>query len=86
LNESSNTTGLRRLTERQVAAELGIDRLEVYLLAAEQRVGRYDPASHVLLFSEAEVDTLAARLSVTRCRQKEVSQSTREKIPEPNRE
>ena len=54
------------LTESQVAGELGIDRLELYLASAAFRLGRYDSITHLLYFSEEEADEIAAQLGLTR--------------------
>jgi len=73
------------LTESQVAAELGIDRLELYLVAATEKAGCYDPLTHLLTFRDDEVDTLAARLGVTRRRTPHFSEAHKT-IPEPGTE
>ena len=64
MGESEHPNSPRTLTERRVAAALSIDRLELYLVAAEQHVGRYDPVTHLLTFSPAEVARIAARLGI----------------------
>ena len=74
------------LTESQVAAELGIDRLELYLVAAAEKMGRYDPLTHLLTFREEEVDALAARLGVKRRRTPQLSETQKQTIPEPGAE
>ncbi len=76
----------RILTERQVAEELNLDRLELYLLAASERLGRHDPVSHLMIFSEAEVEKLAERLNVRRQPRKEPSPAELARIPEPEQE
>lgn len=75
-----------KLTESRAAEELGIDRLELYLVAAEQRLGQYDVLTHLMVFSDAEVDALAARLGVTRRRTPQLSQAQKKVIPEPGAE
>lgn len=74
------------LTESQVAAELGIDRLELYLVAATEKAGRYDPLTHLLTFRDEEVDRLAARLGVARRRTPQLSEAQKKAIPEPGAE
>jgi hypothetical protein len=74
------------LTESQVAAELGIDRLELYLVAAAEKAGRYDPLTHLLTFRDEEVDRLAARLGVARRRASQLSEAQKQSIPEPGAE
>lgn len=58
--------GRRTLTEGGLAEELGVERLEIYLLAAVCKAGQYDSVTHLLLFNDAEADALAARLGVAR--------------------
>jgi len=77
---------VHELTEGQAAAELGINRLELYLVAAAERAGRYDPLTHLLTFRDDEVDRLAARLGVTRRRASPLSEAQKQAIPEPNAE
>jgi hypothetical protein len=74
------------LTEGRAAGELGIDRLELYLLAAAEKIGRFDSLTHLLLFRDEEVDALAARLGVTRRRNAVLSEEQRGAIPEPTGE
>ncbi len=76
----------RTVTERRAAEELGLDRLELYLAAAAKKLGRYDPMTHVLVFSDAEVEQLAAELGVSRRRRREPSPADIARIPEPNGE
>jgi hypothetical protein len=76
---------VRELTERQAAAELGLDRLELYLAAAAEKLGRYDPLTHLLVFRDDEVDALAARLGLTRRRRGPAAEQLRA-IPEPDGE
>ena len=75
-----------KLTESRVAEELGVDRLELYLVAAEQHLGQYDVLTHLMVFSDAEVDALAARLGVTRRRTPQLSEAQKQTIPEPGAE
>lgn len=56
----------RGFTESRVGEELGLDRLEVYLAAVCYRLGRYDSVTHLLVFSDAEVDALARHLDLPR--------------------
>ena len=74
------------LTENQVAAELGIDRLELYLVAAAEKAGHYDPLTHLLTFRDEEVDAFAARLGVTRRKIPALSEAHKQAIPEPSAE
>lgn len=77
----------RELTEGQVAAELGVSRFELYLAATEMKLGRYDPLTHLLLFSDAEVDALARRLGLARRHTPPLSEpAPRAAIPEPDGE
>lgn len=82
----THASGVREITEGQAAEELGIDRLELYLVAAEQKLGQYDALTHLLVFADSEVDALATRLGVTRRRQRVSSAATRAAIPEPTGE
>jgi hypothetical protein len=75
-----------KLTESRAAEELGVDRLELYLAAAEQHLGHFDVLTHLLVFSDEEVDRLAARLGVARRRASQVSEAQKQAIPEPNAE
>lgn len=74
------------LTESQVAAELGIDRLELYLVAATEKMGHYDPLTHLLTFRDEEVDALATCLGVIRRRTSQASEKQKQVIPEPGAE
>lgn len=74
------------LTESRVAEQLGIDRLELYLVAAAEKRGRYDPLTHLLTFRDEDVDAMARRLGVTRRRGVEASEEQRRAIPEPTGE
>ena len=77
---------MHELTEGQVAAELGIDRLEVYFVATTEKAGHYDPLTHLLTFRDDEVERLAARLGVTRRRTPHLSEAQKQAIPEPGAE
>ncbi len=66
--------------------ELGLDRLELYLIASAEKLGWHDPVLHVLVFSDEEVEALAARLGLTRRRRKEPAASSLEHSPEPSGE
>lgn len=86
-NQDSGSGRSRRLTERQVIEELGLDRMELYLAATAERLGRHDAISHLLVFSEEEVDALAARLGIAR--RKRPGPSTGidlGRVPEPSSE
>ncbi len=76
----------RALTERQAAEELGLDRLQLHLAAAQQRLGRYDAITHLLMFSDAEVDALAAHLGVKRRLWNDLGAAEQAKIPDPHGE
>jgi hypothetical protein len=80
------TAGADKLTESRVAEELGIDRLELYLAAAEQRLGHFDAVTHLLVFSDEEVDALAAHLGVTRRRTPPLTGAQKQAIPDPGAE
>ena len=82
----ANPSATRKLTERQVLEELGLDRLELYLLVSAERLGRHDLVSHLLVFTDAEVEALAARLGVVRRRRSEPSPAAPAHIPEPTGE
>jgi len=78
---------VRDYTESQAADELGVDRLELYLAAAEQKLGHYDGLTHLFVFSDAEVDALAERLGVTRRRRRDPAVAAAQRaIPEPTGE
>ena len=77
---------MQELTEGQVADELGIDRLELYLLVAAEKVGRYYPLTHLLIFHDEEVDTMARRLGVARHHRAGLTDTQRRAIPEPTGE
>jgi len=86
-HSGSDPLSLPGVTERQVLEELGLDRMELYLAATAEKLGRYDPVSHLLVFSDEEVEALAARLGVARCRRPEPgTPAPLEKIPEPKGE
>lgn len=86
-NQDSGSERSRRLTERQVIEELGLDRMELYLAATAERLGRHDAISHLLVFSEEEVDALAARLGIRRRNRPEPSTGVDlAQIPEPKGE
>ncbi len=83
MRESENSGGSRWLTEHQVVEELGLDRLELYLIASAERLGRHDSISHLLVFSDEEVDVLAARLGLQRRRRNRPPATALPQIPEP---
>ena len=76
----------REITEGQVAEELGLDLLELYLAAAAAKLGHYDTLTHLLVFADSEVDALAAHLRVTRRRRRELTKAQGNSIPEPTSE
>jgi hypothetical protein len=77
---------IQKLTESQVAAELGLDKLQLHLAAASHRIGLYDPATHLLVFTEEEVNSLAAKLGISRRPRREPSAEELARIPEPSEE
>jgi hypothetical protein len=74
------------LTEGQAAGELGVERLELYLLAAAEKIGRFDSLTHLLIFRDEEVNALAARLGVKRRRHAVLGEGQQRAIPEPTGE
>ena len=74
------------LTERRVAEELGVERMEVYLLAAKYGAGHFDSLTHLLTFTDKEVDELAARLGIERRKRSGPSEGDLQVIPEPGSE
>ncbi len=87
---SEHSGSPRLLSERQVAAALGIELLELYLLAAELRVGRFDSLTHLLVLTPGEVERIAARLGVA-CPDlsaglEEETDRVVGRVPEPERE
>ena len=74
------------VTERRAAEELGVEQMEMYLLAAKYGAGHFDSLTHLLTFTDAEVDELAARLGVVRQKLREPSEADRQVIPEPGSE
>ena len=86
MKETDKATRPRTFNERQAAEDLGIDRLQLYLLAAALRAGRYSPLTHLLVFSDAEVEAMAAQLGVRRRGQKPWTEAQLKSIPEPRGE
>ncbi len=86
MTESHHQDDARRLTESQVATALALDRLELYLLAAELRLGRYDPLTHLLVFTAAEAEHMATRLGLPRPKFAEELAGSLERVPEPSGE
>lgn len=70
MSDATNSAGsphpdsTRKFTERQVAAALGLARLELYLVAADLRIGGHDPLTHLKIFTVDEVQRIAARLGL----------------------
>ena len=87
-NQGSESGITQRLTERQVCEELGLDQVELYLIATAEKVGRHDPVSHLMVFSDEEVDALAARLGVPRRKRAEPQRAdvNLPQLPEPSSE
>ncbi len=81
----SETHHPRRLTEGEVIEELGLDRMELYLAARAEKLGRHDAVSHLLVFSEEEVTRLATRLGLSRRCRPDTAPSVAQ-VPEPNGE
>ena len=73
---------MRKFTERQVSAALRLARLELYLVAADLRIGRHDPLTHLKVFTVDEVERIAARLGLPPPRLEE--QLAEESAPEDN--
>jgi len=86
MTESHHQDDVRRLTESQVATALALDRLELYLLAAELRLGRYDPLTHLLVFTVAGAEHMATRLGLPRPKFAEQLAGSLERVPEPSGE
>ena len=55
----------RNITVSSVANRVAVERMEVYLLAVALKLGRYDSVTHLLTFTEAEVEALEAYLNQT---------------------
>lgn len=83
MGDSQQTDGQRTLTEGQVAEELGLDRLELYLIMAAHNLGKHDSVTHLLVFSEVEVDQIAERLGRTRRKRPGPTEAELKRIPEP---
>ncbi|MBI3406357.1 MAG: hypothetical protein HY046_12960 [Acidobacteria bacterium] len=56
----------RYLTEGMLSEFFGIERLEVFLLAAQLKVGQYDSVTHLLMFTPSESDRIAAEFGLSR--------------------
>ncbi len=90
MEESKRKPGGRTLTESDVTAALQIDRLELHLVAAEMRLGRYDSMTHLLAFTPGEVQRIAARLELPPPKFAEETPPTNDRavndVPEPEGE
>ncbi len=90
MEESKRTLAGRTLTESDVTAALQIDRLQLHLVAAEMRLGRYDSMTHLMAFTLEEVERIAARLELPPPKFAEETPSTNDRavedIPEPEGE
>lgn len=73
-------------TERRVCEELGINQLELYLVSSKHKLGTFDSLTHLLTFSEKEVDEIAARLGIIRRPRAEMTDAQRNSAPEPTGE
>lgn len=73
-------------TERRVCDELGINQLELYLVSSKFKLGTFDSLTHLLTFTEKEVDEIAARLGIVRRRRAELTDAQRNSAPEPTGE
>ena len=62
----NKASGAQSFSERQVSAALGIGTFELLLGASELRVGRYDPLTHLFVFTAEDVERIAARLGTPR--------------------
>jgi hypothetical protein len=86
MSGSSQRASKGALTEQRVAEELGIDRIEIYLLASKHKLGHFDSVTHLLTFTEGEVEELAARLGIDRRKSREAAAAEHRSIPDPNSE
>ena len=62
---TSPSSERRDLTEGVLAEYLGIERLEIFLLAAALKAGRYDSITHLLMLTEDEAAAIAGQLGMT---------------------
>ena len=60
----NKASGAQSFSERQVSAALGIGIFELLLGASELRVGRYDPLTHLFVFTAEDVERIAARRKI----------------------
>jgi hypothetical protein len=74
------------LSDRQLAEELGVEQMEIYLVAARFKRGHFDPLTHLLTFTEKEADELAARLGRARKKISRPTEGDLKAIPEPGSE
>jgi len=86
MSEGDRRPGNDALTERGAAEELGVERMEIYLLAAKYGAGHFDSLTHLLIFTDKEVDELAARLGIQRRKRSGPSEGDLQVIPEPGSE
>lgn len=77
--------GTRPISEGRLIEETGIDRLELYLILAADRLGQYDSVSHLLYFTEEEADAIAAQLGIPRKKKLPIT-ALGEAIPSPGKE
>lgn len=67
----------RTISEGRLIEETGVERLELYLILAAHRTGRYDSISHVLYFSEEEADQIATLVGRGRKKEQATEQNER---------
>jgi len=83
---SGSSRNNKTYTERRVCDELGINQLELYLVASKHKLGTFDSLTHLLTFSEKEVEEMAARLGIVRRRRAELTDAQRTSAPDPTGE
>ena len=79
---SGSSRNNKTYTERRVCDELGINQLELYLVASKHKLGTFDSLTHLLTFSEKEVEEMAARLGIVRRRRAELTDAQRTSAPD----
>ena len=86
MDSSSPQSSESVLAESRVAEELGLERMEIYLLASKLKFGQFDTITHLLTFTEAEVDEMARQLGVVRRKHRDPAEADLQSIPEPGAE
>ncbi len=64
MSASTPSAQRRALTEGVVANYLGLERLEIYLLACQLGVGQYDSVTHLLMFTDDDAARMAAEIGL----------------------